>query len=161
MTPITKEPLPELKALKSLGELAEARPVLRRDTREQIGLPFRRLTYRVETLPEGDYMISGISDFSVELKGSLDELASCCIGDNRERLQREMKRLLPYRFRRLLVVGATCDREVLEYRYKSDINPKSVLGSLYSWQAQFELPFVLTATRESAAWLVETWAIYH
>jgi len=159
----TESPALELKALKSLGELAEALPLLLQDSREQIGLGqyFRRLPYQIATLSEGDYGVSGVPDFAVELKGSLDELAQNVIGNNRERLEREMNRLLPYKFRRLLVVGATCDRDILSFPYRSDINPKSVLGSLYSWQAQFQLPFVLTPTRESAASLIETWAIYH
>ena len=63
MTPAPKEL--SLPALKSLGELAKARPTIIQDTREQRGLPFRRLLYVIATLPEGDYGISGVSDFLV------------------------------------------------------------------------------------------------
>jgi ERCC4-type nuclease len=112
------------------------------------------------TLSEGDYQISGISDFSIERKGSLDEVAACCIGENRERFEREMRRLVPYRFKRLLIVGASCDDDILDYPYRSDIAPQAVLGTLYAWSARFDLPFVLVPSPEKAATMIERWAFY-
>jgi hypothetical protein len=148
-------------ALKSLGELAEARPIIIQDTREQIGLPLRRLQCVIGTCGEGDYQISGVLDWAVELKGSLDELASCCTGHARDRLEREFFRLRPYRFRRLLIVGASREEDILTHPYRSRINPRCVLGSLFSWQSRFDLPYVLVSSRERAARLIETWAFYH
>jgi len=152
--------LPALPALRSLGTLADAKPVLACDTREVQPLQFEHLPCVRKTLAEADYQICGISDFAVERKGSLDELAGCCMGSNRERLEREFRRLLPYRWKRLLIVGATCDEDILSYRYHCDILPKSVLGSLYAWQAAFNLPFVLTPSPQTAARLIERWAHY-
>src|SRR5208282_6093453 len=113
-------PLP---ALRSLGDLADARPVLACDTREVQPLQFS-LRCVTKTLAEADYQICGISDFAIERKGSLDELAGCCMGANRERLEREFRRLLPYRFKRLLIVGANCEDDILSYPYHSAILPK-------------------------------------
>ncbi len=79
-----------LPALKSLGELANAQPIIEIDSREQAPLLFTRLQSVRVTLSEGDYGISGVVDFAVERKGSLDELASCCIGHNRDRFEREL-----------------------------------------------------------------------
>jgi ERCC4-type nuclease len=150
-----------LPALKSLGELADAKPIIEIDTREQAPLVFTRLQSVRSCLPEADYRIAGVVDWAVERKGSLDELAACCIGSNRDRFERELHRLRPYRFKRLLVVGAICDDDILSHQYQSAINPRCVLGSLYAWQARFDIPFVLTPSAEAAARLIELWAHYH
>ena len=150
-----------LPALKSLGQLAEAQPCIETDFREQAPLVFTRLLSVRAALPEGDYGIAGVPDFRIERKGTLDELAGCCVGSNRDRFERELNRLRPYRFRRLLIIGATCERDVLTHPYRSAINPRCVLGSLFAWQARFDLPYVLVPTPKMAARLIETWALYH
>jgi hypothetical protein len=134
-----------LPALKSLGQLSEAAPIIDIDSREIQPLVFTRLQSMRATSHEGDYAIAGVTDFAVERKGSLDELAGNCVGSNRDRLEREFHRLRPYCFRRLLIVGATCDDDILTHPYRSWINPRCVLGSLYAWQARFDLPFVFYA----------------
>jgi ERCC4-type nuclease len=149
-----------LPALKSLGELSQYAPVIAVDSREKEALQFPRLRTIRKTLGEGDYQIVGISDFSVERKASLDELSGCCMGTNRERFERELFRLRPYSFKRLIIVGATCDEDVLTYRYFSRIAPKAVLSSLYGWQASFQIPFVLVPTPEQAALMIEKWVFY-
>jgi hypothetical protein len=151
-----------LPALKSLGELAEAQPIIEIDSREQTPLVFNRLqSVSGATLPEGDYRIAGVIDFAIERKGSLDELASCCVGHNRDRFERELFRLRPYRFKRLLVIGATCERDILTHPYRSAINPRCILSSLFAWQARYDLPYVLVPSPEAAARLIETWAMFH
>jgi hypothetical protein len=149
-----------LPALKSLGELAEATPVLVIDRKEQRPLTFTRLQSIWATLPEGDIAIAGVQDWICERKGTLDELASCCVGHNRDRFEKELFRLRPYRFKRLLLVGASCDQDILDYPYRSAINPRCILGSLLTWQARFDLPYVLVPTPEKAARLIELWAHY-
>jgi hypothetical protein len=108
-TQTTGQPLNKalsLPALKSLGKLAEAQPIIEIDSREQTPLVFTRLqSIEGATLPEGDYRIAGVTDFVIERKGSLGELASNCVGSNRDRFERELRRLLPYKFKRLLIVG--------------------------------------------------------
>jgi hypothetical protein len=76
-------------------------PVLRADSREIQPLKFKHLQCIYgQTLAEGDYQIAGISDWVTERKGSINELAGCCMGKNRERQEREFRRLLPYSFER-------------------------------------------------------------
>jgi hypothetical protein len=150
-----------LPALRSLGELKGALPVLRADSREVMPLKFDNLRCVYDqTLPEADYQIAGISDFAIERKGSLDELSGCCMSKSRERFERELDRLLKYSFRRILIVGATCDEDVLSYPYHSNILGKCVLGSLYARQASFGIPFTLTPTTQTAALQIERWAHY-
>jgi ERCC4-type nuclease len=147
--------------LKSLGELADAQPIIETDSREQTPLVFTRLRSVRATLSEGDYRIAGVTDFVVERKGSLDELAGCCIGNNRDRFERELFRLRPYRFKKLLIIGASCERDILTHPYRSAINPRCVLGSLFAWQARYDIPYVLVPSPMVAARFIETWAMYH
>jgi hypothetical protein len=150
-----------LPALRGLNELADAVPTLVQDTREQIGIPFRRLSCVRGTLSEGDYAILGVTDFSIEVKRTLDEFSSCCIGHNRDRFERELFRLRPYKFKRLLLItGAVTDADVLNYPYRSRISPKAVLSSLYSFQARFDLPYVLVPSPQAAAERIENWALF-
>jgi hypothetical protein len=150
-----------LPALRSLGKLADAQPIITIDSREQAPLVFTRLRSVRSTLPEGDYGIAGVTDFAIERKGGLDELASNCVGHTRDRFERELFRLRPYRFKRLLIVGASCERDILTYPYRSAINPQCILGSLFAWQARFDLPYVLVPSPAIAARLIETWAMFH
>lgn len=160
-SPAVQNPDFGLPALAGLGKLKGAKPVLLADSREIQPLRFQNLECIYgQTLSEGDYQISGISDWAVERKGSLNELAGCCMGKNRERQEREFTRLRPYAFKRLLIVGPTCDEDILAYPFYCDISAKSVLGSLYGWQAAFNLPFALVETPEKAALLIEKWSWY-
>jgi ERCC4-type nuclease len=98
-----------LPALRSLGELADRAPVVVVDTREQEPLAFERLTSVRGTLQTGDYSVAGLQDlFSIERK-TVSDLVGCCMGENRERFERELHRLRGYRFKRLLVVGSEAE----------------------------------------------------
>jgi hypothetical protein len=49
----------------------------------------------------------------------------------------------------------------VEGRYRSNINPKSVLGTLRAYEARFDLPHLYyLATPALAARQVERWAFY-
>jgi DNA excision repair protein ERCC-4 len=132
-------------------------PVVIVDTREQIPLPIRRLPVVVGTLRSGDYSLAGAEElFAVERK-SIADLVACCVGDNRDRFERELHRLRGFMFSRLLVVGTRADVE--QHRYKSNITPKSVLHTLAAFEARY-VPVVWALDPESAARLVESWAYW-
>ena len=147
-----------LPALKSLGELRDMRPTLVQDTREQRPLVFPRLPVVIGTLYSGDISIQGLEDlFSIERKGSIEELVSCCTGQ-RERFEHELHRLRGFRFKRLAVIGS---RAEIEYqRYRSRVAPAAVLGTLAAWEIRFDLPTVFFSSREEAALQIERWAFY-
>ena len=148
--------LPVLPALKSLGDLSKAKPVIVIDTREQTPLTFTRLQSVSGTLQSGDYsFLGGEESFAVERK-SIADLAGCCTGDNRERFERELHRLRGFRFKRLLIVGD--EAEVLSGHYRSNIKPKAVLNTLSAFEARYDLPIVWTDSPANAALLVERWA---
>src|SRR4051812_24911219 len=94
-----------LPAMASLGDLATAQPVLIVDSREKSPLVFTRLPSRPGTLVTGDYSVAGCDNlFSVERK-IIADLVGCCVGDARERFERELHRLRGFTFKRLLVIG--------------------------------------------------------
>ena len=147
--------LPTLPALKKLGKLADLRPIVIIDSREQDPLPITRLETIRAGLQSADYsFLGGEQVFGVERK-SIDDLVGCCTGENRERFEREMHRLRGFRFKRLLIVGA---RWMIEgQRYKSKIKPAAVLHSLDAWEARYDLPVVFCEHPTHAAALVEKW----
>jgi DNA excision repair protein ERCC-4 len=152
---MTAASLPPLPALNSLGDLSNALPTIAVDSREQTPLVFNRLPSRAGTLSSGDYSIAGLETlFAVERKTIADLVQ--CIGPERERFERELCRLRGYRFRRLLIVGSREDVE--QGRYRSNIKPQSVLGSLDVWEVRYGVPYTFASTPEEAARVVERWA---
>ena len=147
-----------LPALKSLGFLRDMRPTLVVDNREVQPLIFSRLPVVRGTLYSGDISIQGLEDlFSIERKGSIEELVSCCTGQ-RDRFEHELHRLRGFRFKRLAVIGSRAEIEL--QRYRSRVAPAAVLGTLAAWEIRFDLPTVFFSSREEAALQIERWAFY-
>lgn len=148
----------ELPALRSLGELAGTQPTIVIDTREQDPLPFEKMTSHRTMLVSGDYSVAGLEHlFAVERK-SIPDLVSCCVGQNRERFERELHRLRGFRFKRLLVVGS--EAEILAAQYRSNIKPKAVIGTLRAFEVRYDIPVVFCETPEIAGRRVESWAFW-
>lgn len=147
-----------LPALKALGELRNARPVIVIDTREQTPLVFDEDTPTTTgTLETGDYSVAGLEWLvAIERKSIADLTGSLTAG--RERFERELCRLRGYRFRRLLVEGTAAD--VDEHLYRSQITPAAIWGALASYEVRYDLPFVFAGDRQRAAKMVTRWAYY-
>src|SRR5260370_16941859 len=131
-----KKPELGLPALHSLGQLANTKPVIVIDGREQLPLVFTRLQSIEGTLYSGDYSIRGLEDtFSVERK-SVEDIGSCCMGQNRERFERELHRLRGFRFKRLLISRS---RALIETQpYRSRIPPAPPLVPLPPHNVPFD-----------------------
>ena len=72
------------------------------DTREQMPLSLEPLRVEFATLPTGDYSLKGLENIvAVERKGLGDLLS--CVGVERKRFDREVKRLLAYPVRCLVI----------------------------------------------------------
>jgi DNA excision repair protein ERCC-4 len=147
-----------LPALKSLGELSSAQIVLIQDSREQLPLKFEHLPCVVRGLQSADYSIVGFeSEFGIERK-NLDDAVSCCMGENRERFERELHRLRGFRFKRLLIQGS---RGLIEaQRYRSRLSPKAVLATLSAFEVRWDIPIIFCETPEAAALAIERYAFY-
>jgi DNA excision repair protein ERCC-4 len=110
------------------------------------------------TLVTGDYSIAGLESlFAVERK-SISDLVGCCVGQGRERFERELHRLRGFRFRRLLIIGS--EAQILKGEYHSNINPRAVLGTLHAFEVRYDLPVVFESMPELAARRVERWAFW-
>lgn len=150
--------MPVLPALRCLGDLADVRPVIVVDTREQTPLPFARLACECGTLPAGDYSFLGGEElFAIERK-TIPDLVACCVGENRVRFFRELHRLRGFRFKRLLIVGTRAEIEAGNYR--SGIAPAVVLSTLAAIEARFDVPLWFAPTPALASRDVERWAFW-
>ena len=133
-------------------------PTILIDSREQAPLVFSRYPAITGTLQSGDYSFRGGEDlFSIERK-SLDDLAQCCTGDQRERFSRELHRLRGFWFKRLLVIG--CRSDIERHNYKSAISPAAVLGTLSTFEVRFDCPVVFAPDPMAAALMIERWVHY-
>jgi DNA excision repair protein ERCC-4 len=148
----------KLPALRGLGTLADHGPVIVIDTREQDPLAFGRLQSIRGTLMTGDYSVCGLEHlFAVERK-SIADLVGCCMGENRERFERELHRLRGFRFKRLLIVGT--EDEILKGDYRSNIKPQAVMATLRAFEIRYDTPVVFCDTAEAAAQRIESWAFW-
>lgn len=150
--------LPTLPALRCLGDLADVRPEIIVDSREQTPLAFTRLPSQSGTLQSGDYSFAGAEELFVIDCKTIADLVACCVGDNRARFFRELHRLRGFRFKRLLVVGTVGAIERGEYR--SQVKPAAVLATLATIEARFDVPVVFTHSTEEAARKIESWAFW-
>lgn len=150
--------LPTLPALRCLGDLADVRPTILVDTREQNALEFTRLNSERATLQTGDYSFRGGHElFAVERK-TVADLVGCCVGDNRDRFCRELHRLRGYRFKRLLIVGSP--DEIRDGKYRGETNPRTIFSTLDVIEVRYDTAVVFEPTPEAAALRVESWAFW-
>src|SRR5260370_11903820 len=101
-----------LPALASLGELKDTRPLVIVDSREQDPLVLTHLESRRGMLVTGDYSIAGMTELIAIERKSISDLVGCCMGQNRQRFEKELCRLRGMRFKRLLVVGSRGEIEL-------------------------------------------------
>ena len=81
----------------------------------------------------GDYSVKGLEAVvAIERKGLGDLLS--CIGQERDRFDREVQRLLAYSVRALVVESTWSDLETGEWRSK--VTPAAAVGSVLGWIAQ-------------------------
>jgi len=102
------------------------------DTREQTPLDLSPLRVQSHTLSTGDYALAACPDAIRIERKSLSDLLGC-VGNDRERFDREVLRLLAFPVRVLLVEATWAEIELGQWRSK--ITPEQVIGSLLGWQA--------------------------
>ncbi|MEX0331452.1 MAG: ERCC4 domain-containing protein [Puniceicoccaceae bacterium] len=139
--------------------LTEIEPVVLVDTREQTPLKFTRLRSEQATLTTGDYSFAGGENQLCIERKSIPDLVACCMGKNRDRFFRELHRMRGFDFARLLVIG-TRD-EIKTGQYRSAIRPSSVLATLSTIEARFNVPIVFQPDPFQAAWQVEEWVWWY
>ena len=118
-----------------------------RDNREQ--LPFDLSPMRVidGTLATGDYSVLGLSHCIAIERKSLPDLIMC-VGQERERFEKEIQRLLSYETRAIIVEGSWLEIETGHWRGK--VSSKAAMGSVLSWIAR-GIPILMAGNRDRAA----------
>jgi len=128
------------------GELPPQAVVALQDSREQLPLDLAPLRVEVATLPTGDYSVRGLEHVVAIERKSLGDLLSC-VGQERERFDREVQRLLGFPTRALVVEASWADLEAGQWR--SQITPAQAIGSLLGWIAA-GLPCILAGDHHRA-----------
>jgi DNA excision repair protein ERCC-4 len=116
------------------------------DSREQMPLDLSPLQFVAGTLTTGDYSVQGLETIVAVERKSLADLLGC-IGQHRERFDREIQRLIAYPVRAIVVESTWADLERGEWQSK--ITPASAIGSLLGWIAA-GVPVVMTGNHERA-----------
>ena len=116
------------------------------DNREQCPLDLSPLRSVAGTLTTGDYSIQGLENIVAVERKSLGDLLGC-IGQHRERFDREVMRLLAYPTRAIVIEATWADLKRGDWQ--SRITPAAAIGSLLGWIAQ-GVPIILTGDHERA-----------
>ncbi len=114
------------------------------DSREQQPLALDPLQAVTGTLTTGDYSIRGLEHVVAIERKSLSDLLGC-IGQQRERFDREVQRLLAYPCRALVVESTWIEIEAGDWRSK--ITASAAIGSLLGW-IELGLPVVMCGNHE-------------
>lgn len=116
------------------------------DTREQAPLDLSPLHTIAGTLATGDYSVRGLERLVAIERKSLPDLLAC-VGQERERFDREVQRLLAYPVRALVVEATWRDLEAGDWR--SQVTPAAAVGSALGWIAA-GLPVVMAGDHQRA-----------
>lgn len=108
--------------------------------------PGKVLKHETATLYTGDYTIKGLENHVAIERKSLDDLMGC-IGQHRERFQKEVDRLRGFEVKALVV--ETDWQTIAEGRYRSRVKSSAALGSLMGWIAQ-GIPVIMADNHERA-----------
>lgn len=133
------------------------------DTRENVNQHItdvfdkRGIKWVSKKLSFGDYSFS-YKDKSFETKivferkNSLDELSGN-IAQNRERFKAELERAKADKAKLILLVENGSYEKILTHKYRTDLNEKSYIASLFSFQARYDIE-VKFIEDKLTAWLI-------
>ena len=120
------------------------------DTREQTPLDLAPMLMRRAGLYTGDYSIAGLESVVTVERKSLDDLLGC-IGQERERFDREMIRILAYPHKMLIIESTWSDIRAGKWRQK--VHANAVAGSLLGWMSK-GIPVFFAPDHDSAGGIV-------
>ena len=132
----------------------ENKLVIVADTREQAPYMFKSNTVTTihNVLPVGDYSVAGYEyDVAVERKSLNDFIHS--ITHARDRFFREIEKMAKFESA-CVVVEASID-DILGRKYRSEVHPKAVLGTVMSIIVDYAVPVFFCGGRTTAKLFVE------
>lgn len=113
----------------------------------------KKIPYKTRKLDTGDYSAM-LGDFTlerevvIERKHNLDEICGNFTVE-RERFEREMLRAKAYNTKVFLIIENASWSDIFLGNYRSKLEPKSLVGSLFSWQAKFNLTIIFCKPEET------------
>lgn len=122
------------------------------DTREQLPYSFENPS-EVGTVPIGDYSICGLEDHIAIERKELDDLIGCLTA-GRERFEKELHRGKALDYFALVIEASLSD--LVNGRYRSEMNPKSAIQSLLAFSVRYRLPVWFCENRGYAARITES-----
>ena len=129
------------------------------DTRENVNdhitkhFDKKKIPYKTRKLDTGDYsaMLGDLSlerDIVIERKHNLDEICGNFTAD-RERFEREFMRAKAYGTKVFLIIECASWTDVFLGNYRSKLDPKSLVASLFSWMAKFNITILFCKPEET------------
>ena len=122
------------------------------DTREQAPYEFEAPS-EVGTVPVGDYSICGLENHVAVERKELNDLISC-LGSGRERFEKELHKGRALDYFALVIEASLSD--LINGRYCSDMNPKSVIQSLLAFSVRYRLPIFFCENRKYGQRITES-----
>ncbi|MEA1909916.1 MAG: hypothetical protein U9M89_02765 [Patescibacteria group bacterium] len=116
------------------------------DTREQRELSLPKFHVEHDGLPTGDYSVRGLEDYICIERKSLQDYVSC-VGRDRIRFERELRRMMGYPVRAVVIEASW--RDLMEGNWRGKITPASAVGSYLGWCAM-GIPIILAGNRRGA-----------
>jgi len=126
--------------------------IIKTDTREQLPYKFETLS-EIGTVRVGDYSISGLEDCIAIERKELNDLIGC-LTTGRERFKKELYKGKALDYFALVVEASLAD--IVNGRYRSDMNPKSAIQSLLAFSVRYKLPIFFAENREYGARVTES-----
>ena len=102
----------------------------------------------VKALKTGDYSIEGLeSSFALERKSLSDFISSITLG--RSRFKRELDRSRELKYFAIIIECSYYD--IKNKNYYSNIDPKCVLNTIFSFSVKYNVPVFFVESREGGA----------
>lgn len=120
------------------------------DTREQLPYLFKKYDYEIikKGLDSGDYSIlNHENEITIERKSKEDLYG--CIGNGRERFERELQRLRKYN-RSCVVIESSISDFVNNAPLYTKVSPLAAIRSCFSWYIKYNVPFLFCENRDIA-----------
>jgi ERCC4-type nuclease len=119
--------------------------LLYEDTRQQAKLPWPAgVTIERRTLKEADFTTPALLGIAaIELKRGDFPRA---VGFDRERFDRELDRLRPYRWKCIVIAN-----DLQRIYRETQVHPHAILGSIASWYARYDVPCLFVGDDAAAA----------
>lgn len=129
------------------------------DTREQVNehvtgfFDKKKIPYKTRKLNTADYsaMLGEMTmekDVAIERKHNLDEICGNFTVE-RERFEREMLRAKALGTKMFLIIENATWTDIFLGNYRSKLDPKSLAGSLLSWQVKYNLTILFCKPEET------------